>query len=651
MTLVVLATHGGHPAFSARPASSEPVDTDDGTSVPVHQGPQQIEHFTRGVVDEVLDVAVALARGDLLLDLRDDWVPSFLTDDASLGARGTVAWRETYIALANEQFAAASIPPRARADRSFELWGIPPSLSVLQRRLEDEQRHACHDALDEGDNAALATVKLPQMLGTWGRPTRRKADIARLQSSVADGDAGADVVQRLDDLLHIDGAARALVARLRCDGLLSARDARGGIGPRVLLAFATWQRREALIAAEPRLDEESRARLVRASRERDWLAVLRVVRERVADAAGLLEDGTALGAEQQVAGEYLDGRAARLARRGGVDADRGSAPPQKPPLPKTAPSSTDESLVGTTAGAPDLLSAATDAAVTALGLLDPRMVREVLRQLPRTLVALPRVPVPPWHSPSMDVKVTIDLGDVDQDGLWRPRVDVLPTLVVSITTKEGVLPLVRWPTTTGGRQRERSLNDDGSEAVLLSSKPSLVGSFSWATMLAAPAWYPPSTTPDDELLHGEGDDVTVNEEVLGPGYRSAYGLVMFPHARPAATAVATPRDTGIRTHGTGHLASVLAGGPSHGCHRLLPQHAHRLASFLLHHRVHRRDGPVRERWQRILRHGEKTWVLDKHMRGVRFSFVPPVPVEVVSGARRRSDAGEAGQQRKRKRER
>lgn len=108
---------------------------------------------------------------------------------------------------------------------------------------------------------------------------------------------------------------------------------------------------------------------------------------------------------------------------------------------------------------------------------------------------------------------------------------------------------------------------------------------------------------------------------------------MIQHHRPASTwkGQTVYGETGIRTHGTGNVRSVFRGGPSHGCHRLLPQHVGRLASFLLAHRTHVREGPITQVWQRELRSGGKRLLAVRTIRGVRFELTPPVDLEVLEG--------------------
>ena len=57
-----------------------------------------------------------------------------------------------------------------------------------------------------------------------------------------------------------------------------------------------------MLADSANIDPETRAALLGDSREQDFRALLRVLRERVVDATGLLEDGSALGVAGSGAG-------------------------------------------------------------------------------------------------------------------------------------------------------------------------------------------------------------------------------------------------------------------------------------------------------------------------------------------------------------
>lgn len=123
---------------------------------------------------------------------------------------------------------------------------------------------------------------------------------------------------------------------------------------------------------------------------------------------------------------------------------------------------------------------------------------------------------------------------------------------------------------------------------------------------------------------------------MGPGYRSAYGLVMLIHHRPPLVWLdgEGPQpliDAQTRTHGTANLRSVVHGA-SHGCHRLYSELAVRLASFLLAHRPAVRRGPIVAHDRRAVAWQGQRGVLRADSRGYLFELRPPVPVRVVRQA-------------------
>ena len=88
-------------------------------------------------------------------------------------------------------------------------------------------------------------------------------------------------------------------------------------------------------------------------------------------------------------------------------------------------------------------------------------------------------------------------------------------------------------------------------------------------------------------------------------------------------------DEGVRSHGSGNVRSIFE-GRSHGCHRLLPVHALRLAGFVLRHRAHVRHGPESTWYSRVVRHGGR-FPVQITTRGDRFELTPPIPIEVLPG--------------------
>ena len=503
----------------------------------------------------------AAAAGFVIVDLRDDWVPLVLADTPH-----ATTWK----GLADERFEVLGAGPRAVDDRYLETWGIVPNLSVLARRLQDWQRHRC-DALVDND----ALRALDEVLRATRAPPAQSGD---------------------------DEAVNALHGHLVCEGLLDAKDADGVFGPATARALAVWQRKEALYGEPGVLDDEGRQRLLVPSRGRDLRAVLRVLRERVADAAGLIEDGSARDEQAPVLGVLLDEPSMRPHRRDPA-----------------------------TRGAPDVIDASADVVARALGFDEGHVdgggdiagiVSNGLR-FGRIAVSLA---APAWHAPHMaSLSAGIDVGEVSSSGVGV-RGGKRPVFRLSTAIDGEPIPLVLWPTTIGGNQRVQLDSGD----VVRRNKASPVGMFVWRWLLAAPVWYPPASTPDDELVIRSADGVVVNDEGVGPGYRSAFGLLLLQHHDVFTNkdGVALFTDTGVRTHGTGSVRSVLAGGVSHGCHRLLPRSALRLGSFILRHRTHTTSTPLLEGYRRELRVGGRTLPLQRDMRGTRTELTPPMHVVV-----------------------
>lgn len=513
----------------------------------------------------------ARSYGLTVVDLSDDWAPMALRDPDDL-VQLPQPYRATYVALANEEFPAGDDGERARRDGFLEPYGIFPSFRVLAQRLLDDERHGCHAFVDAASIQALASAPRP-------------ASAARSPS--------------------VRSALAALEQRLICDRLLPP--ARRTPRWRLQEALEAYQRKHAIVSWGV-LDRETRRALAEDSRELDFRALLRSLRARVVDAAGLLEDGSAAA-----------DRGTILSRR--IDGDAFHATDRLEPLE---------------GGAPDVISPATEAAAEALGWIDGEAAAGFFRArgfgaTRRLLVAVRLPPAPAYHAEHMELRAEIDRGDVWYElPTWRGRITNRPTLTLYARTPGGEeVALVRWPTTIGGWKKEV-----GSRGrVGLRYKNSDVGKRLWRFVVASPAWLPPPQTPARALVHrAHGARKWLPDtDLLGPGYASAYGLVMLPHLRPVEGAEGTLwYDNGIRTHGSVNYHSIL-GSESHGCHRLFNHAAVQLASFLLQHRQHVRHGLV----ARPFVH-EFTWrgMTLRHPiphRGYRFELTPPVEVEVLEG--------------------
>ena len=507
-----------------------------------------------------------------VIDLGDDWAPAIFSET---DARPQ-SYRSRLVALANERPDAAD--ETARRDRYFELFGIFPSFSVIRDRLLDQRRHACHAAIDD-------------------RPLRETT------RTIAPWDAGRGAPR-----LARRAALSTVQRHLACEGLLPGAARDGAFDSPTQAAIALYQRRH-MLPSQPVIDRETRETLLTDSRELDFRTLLRALRERVVDATGLIEDGSARNDWQPVLGRFMDSTEYRRQLR-----------------PQPAPN-----------GAPDLVSPATEAAARALGWTSPQAAAAALAAgvPPRASVQLPSPPA--YHSARMELRAEIDRGDVwtsyplDAEGRPRPSpAKNRPMLTLYARAPDREVALVRWPTTIGAWKEEK-LDDD---SVALRYKPSPVGKFFWHDLVAAPAWFPPPTTPDRELLRpAPGGGWRPDQDAVGPGYRSAYGLVALLHDRAVVTSAGTTTFADIdeiRTHGSGNYRSILRGS-SHGCHRLFNHLAVRLGSFLLAHRAYERRGLIDEGYLRTIHWRGRTFKLRAGARGYGYAIDPPVPVEVLRG--------------------
>ena len=401
-----------------------------------------------------------------------------------------------------------------------------------------------------------------------------------------------------------EDAIRGMQERLRCEHLLGETAEAGILDPPTIEAMNAWFRRHMVIAWQ--LDPEVRDLLLTDSRELDLRQALRVLRARVVDATGLIEDGSASGARGTVVGHTLD--------TGVFARSPGEAP-----------------LEG---GAPDLVSRATDEVARALGWTSADAVLGRLTEGLPPRIAVRLSPLPAYHAAHMDLVAVIDRGDVVLDppssrarALAEAQRRELPSLVLTARHAGGEIPLLRFPTTIGGWQPEVV---PGTRRVQLAYKESPTGPRLWRDVVAAPAWIPPSSTPARDLVRPTlRGGFTPKLDTFGPHYASAYGLVMLIHHQ-ASPGTDLLHDDGIRTHGSSSYASIFE-GTSHGCHRLHNHRALELAGFLLAHRNHAVRGPIQLDHTRTFAHRGKLMRLAFPSRGFRYELDPPVEVEVRPG--------------------
>jgi hypothetical protein len=518
----------------------------------------------------------------VIVELADDWTPRIFDETPEQ----PLPYRATFLALANERFASAGVGDAARRDRYFELFGIFPSFSVIRARLLDAERHACHASVDDAALRAETRTLTP-----WDpQPSRARAAARRATVS-------------------------ALQRHLACEGFLPANAREGTLDAATSEALAVYQRRH-MLPALPVLDAATREALLTDSRELDYRTLLRALRERVVDASGLIEDGSAANAWEPILGRHIESSEYRHVLR-----ERGLA-----------------------RAAPDLIARATEAAAVALGWLSPERASAALQARLPERVALRLPPLPVYDEGVLELRAEIERGDVwteyprDAQGRALPSpVRDRPTLTLFARADGAEIPLVRWPTTIGGWKREKL----GAGWEALRYKPSPAGHFVWRDLLVAPAWYPPATTPDRELVRRLPDGSWgADDEAVGPGYASAYGLIALLHHRALPQRDGSTRyvDSAVRTHGSGNYRTILRGS-SHGCHRLFNHLAIRLGSFLLAHHAAERLGEGDERYSRVLHWRGRELRLGSASRGYRYELSPPIAVDVLPGRSVRARRG------------
>ncbi|MDQ3337034.1 MAG: hypothetical protein M4D80_17875 [Myxococcota bacterium] len=562
-----------------------------------------------GVEKGVVCPSEAKAQKLTIVDLSDAWTPRLFAP----GPDGTAPdFRDDYLRLAVEKDENGK--PLAGTDALKELYGVVPSLAIVRERMDDEARHACHAKIDPKPILALekpyaqdhgplikmnqnARVFLEKQLEAE-RVRRKLPDLAAL----ATVKATAANYARWRKLADLDAGLRAAQNKLVCEGFLDEKDVDGQVTWRHANAAELYQRRNFLMPNE-RLDPETREAMQLDSTELDYRLALRILRERVVDATGIIEDGTAADGPKPILGRMLDPAAMRAARG------------RETPLPNASP---------------DLVSPTVEAAAKHLGWTSHENVRAFLthhKQGTRVALALP--PPPAYHSAHMDLSAELHRGDVWYDEQPIPRnIRQRPSMVLSVNDNGTKRPLVRWPSTIGGWSEVRT---EGG-FVHKKWKESDVGPRVWRELYAAPTWLPPKSTPDKDLVVNNYNGTwSLKKAIMGPGPHAAFGMVLLVHDNVVKQKDGTEKywDNGIGTHGSASVTSIV-NGTSHGCHRLYNQLAVRLAVFLLHHRDHETKGTVAVGYRRVVSF-KGTHIAKVDTRGFLYEMTPPVPVTVLKG--------------------
>ena len=616
----------------------------------------------------VMSEADARAKGLTVVDLSDNWVPFILHErDAETDEVKPQAYRQTFLDLANDRvdpdvlYLRGGGPTKATLPRPLgmalqqrrafeegrqksrqkglkrlastpamnflEPLGIPPTLSVLQRRLAaDAQRSDCYTAVDQAALMAFAgNVTYQSMRDAKGAYQLAVQDarwvsqrLEKMQEEAAGKIAEAAAVGQTDfDLLAAEpkhtarvkryqrgatrlAAVKATQQRLICEGLLGEKQ-------RFVNGMFDLLTHEALAAFEQKNDiyswgslgDETLVALRRTPAELHFETFKRVITERVVDAASILEDESVLGL----------GKSAHYKDESGKD--------------RTVT---------------DLVGAYRDAFLEALGVTGPQDVSRLFGILaPEVLgklkFAFKGPEKPPYYTAEMQLEVEINRGDVWYDfpfndqGEQKPQPRKrYPHLTMFVRWNNQRIGLAHWRTTIGSWRSER--HPDGN--IYYKYKNSDVGPRVWKTIVVSPVWIPPDGTPPKDMLtrkkfdpYGKPETV-VNTEVVGPGFASAYGLVMAIHQQPSGY------DNQIRTHGSVDYTSI-ARRYSHGCHRLVNNRAVRMFGFVLAHSAFERLGDQKLAFRKRFAFANTAYEYSITSRGYHFRLKNPIKVDVLEG--------------------
>ncbi|HTB78946.1 MAG TPA: hypothetical protein VK762_37140 [Polyangiaceae bacterium] len=625
------ACAGAHPATlreTATDAGRQEAEAVAQSSTSAHPPPlQPVPLWKDGRPAGEIDLARPHDSRIVVLDLSEDWTPYIFTersnpDDPIVPS----SYRATYLALARGEYPHDHHGTRAKKDRYLELYGIPPTLTLLRTRFREAVTADCASKVDLGplgqynrlfpylvdsnaqrDSTQFLALerRLQQDMVKQGVDVPSKLDASRLSA------ADKATLKQYEKIAPTALLVRAAQARLACEGFYPPKVAHtdGAFDWPTSDALALFERKHRVFGWGV-LGHDSVEALKQPPLEGERQAVLRVLTERGMHAGGFLEDGSLAS---------------------------------KPDKPRTFLGAD-----GKEHAVPNLEQELEDDIIKAFGLQTPESTLAWLESLGtlsgNSLVAIEGPQPPEYYSSNMDLSVVIDRGDVwyefpyDDQGRERFQpVQRRPMLTVYTEYLGHKIALARYGTTVGGWRTELV---DGVE--MWSYKGSPVGPRVWRQIVAAPVWLAPPGTPIKTLITRDFNSKTgysINWHELGPSYASAYGLVAAYHSRFKEGddgEVELQGDEGIRTHGSVDYMSIMD-RHSHGCHRLHNHIAVRLMSFVLAHRSHKRVGETPVVYKNKVNNDAESppddseYVIEIKKTGYAFQLQRPVPVDVLPG--------------------
>lgn len=606
------------------PSPTAPASTSHSTATPQSPSAPESAHgedqafVVHDGKESWIDAKAAERSGYTIIDFSDDWTPFIFAEQAGPdGAPLHNRYRRVFIGLANDTLDEDGEPLPAGEKNYLELYGVPPSFGVLRARFMTNELQTCHASIDQEKLEEVETIayvapdkmraedlrmaKLHREL----EDARRKAKASTLEDLAAKDPALAAKVKAYQRRQAEKAAMSEVEKQLACEGMFDkkTRHSKGVYDDGMRLAVRRFQQKNMIYEANY-LRSKTMDALARPPLANDYAAFMRVLRERVVSAAGVVEDGS------------VDGKS-------GTPTFNGKS--------------------GKAIAMRNLAEELTQSAAEQLGLSTQEGALAFFKRHPaahfRKLRAAVKLPaLPEYYGPDMDLSIVIDRGDVWYDLPWdakgirhpQPRKHY-PTFHLYAKYNGQRVPLARWRTTIGGWRAEQA--SDGYE--YFRYKGSDVGPRVIRNIVAGPVWIAPESTPIRSLVkmrdvNGSWQRV-VNYEELGPGYLSAYGLVAGYFVQPGRNGRAD-WDNGIRAHGSSDYLSIYSSeGYSHGCHRLPNHLAIRLYSFILRHRPMRVLGDQGMGFARQFLVKDDVFEIRLPSRGYSYLLDPPIPVDVLEG--------------------
>ena len=122
-----------------------------------------------GGKERVVDAELARDKGLTIVDLSDDFAPFIFQDGkAADGAPLPNRYRAVFVGLANDRTDGDGEPLPPGERNYLELYGVPPSLSVMRKRFIEDGARACESTVDTAKLLAVDSIE------TWGKTTEKK---------------------------------------------------------------------------------------------------------------------------------------------------------------------------------------------------------------------------------------------------------------------------------------------------------------------------------------------------------------------------------------------------------------------------------------------------------------------------------------------